>query len=128
MSQVLSLFEYIHYRVYRFFKEKGDNVPEFKGTLILSLIQFFTLIDIFFIIQLIYRFPIPSKFAFLPLLIGLGVFDWYLYEKNFDAEKVEMKWRESKSKREFKGWLIGIYLLISLIFPIILGVLEHNSK
>jgi hypothetical protein len=72
--KILSLFEYIHYRVYGFFKEKGDNVPEFKGTLILSLMQFLTVINIVFIIQLIYNFSIPSKFAFLPLLLTSSVF------------------------------------------------------
>jgi hypothetical protein len=128
MNKILSLFEYIHYRGYRFFKEKGDNVPEFKGTLILSLMQFLTLINIVFIVQLIHNFPIPSKFVFLPLLVGIGAIDWYLYERNFDAEKVELKWKEGKRKRALNGWLIGIYFLISLLFPVTIGVLEHNLK
>jgi hypothetical protein len=48
--------------------------------------QFLTLINIVFIVQLIHIFTIPSKFVFLPLLVVIGAIDWYLYELNFDAE------------------------------------------
>lgn len=125
---MILLFEYIHYRIYLFFKEKGDNVPLFTGTLILSLMQFLTIINIMFIIELIHEFPIPSKFAFLPLLVGLGVFNWYQYERNFDEQRIEKKWKENVNKRIRNGWLIAVYLLVSFLFPVTLGVLEHNMK
>ena len=123
MNKVISLFEYIHYRIFLFFKGREDNISEFTATLVLSLMQFLTIINIIFIVQLIHDFPIPSKFAFLPLLIVLGIVNWYLYERNFDAEKVERKWEEEDvEKRKRTDWLIGIYILVSFLFPMLLGI------
>lgn len=31
-----------------------------------------------------------------------------------------------KMKKIRNGWLIGIYLLILFLFPVTLGILEHN--
>lgn len=123
----MNLFDYIYYRIYSFFLSRKDNVPETTGWMLLSLMQFLTIIDTIFIIELIYSFPIPSKFAFLPLLIVLGIFNWYQYERNFDKKGFEMKWKDEEEKKKIRnGWLIGIYLLISFLFPVTLGILEHN--
>lgn len=126
---MLKLFDYIYYRIYRFFKEKGHGTPETVGSSLLSLMQFLTIVDIIFILELIYGFPIPSKFAFLPLLIALGAWNWYQYERNFDTKGYEMKWKDEEEKKKIKnGWLIAIYLLISFLFPIVLGILKHNLQ
>jgi len=129
MGKALSLFEYIHYRVYRFFKEKGDNVPEFKGTMVLSLIQSFTIMDIMVGVKLIHDYPFPSKFWFLPLIIVAGIVNWYLYEREFDAEKIQSRWgNEPSTKRIKNGWLISLYLLVVLLIPPVYGYLHVNAK
>ena len=33
---MLLLIDYVYLRIYQFFKDRGDNVSEFNGTLILS--------------------------------------------------------------------------------------------
>jgi energy-coupling factor transporter transmembrane protein EcfT len=123
------LFGYIHYRVYLFFKEKGDNVPEFKGTLILSLIQCFTIIDVMVIIKTIRDYSFPSIVTFLPLLIVTGFVNWFLYERNFDAEKIERRWKhESPAQRIRNGWLIGVYIFVSFLVPVVYGYLKMNLQ
>jgi hypothetical protein len=127
MSTIVSLFDYIHYRIYQFFKERGDNVPEWKGTLILSLMQSFTVIDVMVIVKIIHDYSFPSKFAFLPLLIVAGAINWYRYERNFDGEKLENRWKDEATQvRKRNGWFIGLYLLASFLIPAAYGYLKHN--
>jgi uncharacterized membrane protein len=78
---------------------------------------------------IIHDYPFPNKFAFLPLLVILGIINWYLYERNFDAEKVKRQWEEeSTEKRTRNGWLIGMYLMVSFLIPVVYGILKHNLK
>ncbi|MDN4167082.1 hypothetical protein QWY31_16345 [Cytophagales bacterium LB-30] len=128
MSKIMLLFQYIHYRFYDFFRDRGDDTPEFTATLVLSLLQFLTLIDIVFAIQLLYYFPLPSKLYFLPLLLGIPVLNWFRFEKSFDIVELDEKWRREKfKKRLINGWLILIYLLLVLLFPVVLGILYPAS-
>lgn len=127
MNQLLLLFEYIHYRVYKFFEGKGDNISEFTATLVLSIIQCLTLLDILVITRIFYEFPLPEKIFILPIIFISGAINWYLYERNFDIEKLENRWGgEDKKKQIRNGWLIGLYLLLSFLVPVISGILEHN--
>jgi hypothetical protein len=129
MNKLLSLFDYIHYRIYDFSKERGDNAPETNGTLILTLLQCFTILDLMVVVQIIHDYPFPNKFAFLPLLAILGVVNWYRYERNFDAQNVESKWHnEDKRRRVKKGWILGIYMLITFLTPPVYGYLKVNLK
>ncbi|SMG11504.1 hypothetical protein SAMN05661096_00413 [Marivirga sericea] len=124
---MMELSNYIYYRIYGFFLSRKDNVPETTGWMLLSLMQFLTIVDIIFIMELIYSFPIPSKYGFLPLLIVLGVFNWYRYEHKFQIESFDEQWKDEEEKKKIRnGWLIGMYLLISLLFPVVLGILDHN--
>jgi hypothetical protein len=126
---MISLFGYIHYRVYLFFKEKGDNAPEFKGTLILSLIECFTIMNVMVIVKIIHDYPFPDKLAFLPLLIVTGVLNWYKYKRDFDADKIERRWKnEAPSMRIRNGWLIGAYIVVSFLIPVIYGYLKINLE
>lgn len=130
MSNILSLFDYVYYRVYRSFKMRGDNVPDTKGSLILSLMQFLAILDILIAIKFVHDFSLPSKLAFfLPLLVIIGVVNWYRYERDFDIEKLEVKWKnEDQRKRIINGCFIGLYLLISFLIPAVYGYLKYNLK
>lgn len=126
---MISFFDYIFYRIYKFSKEKGDFAPETNGSLILSLIQFFTVLDIIVFIRLFYQFPLPDKLFVLPVIIGLGVLNWYRYERKIDIEQLACRWKdEEQSKRTRNGWLIGIYLVVALLIPAVYGYLHVNAK
>lgn len=129
MKLGLSLFDYIFYRIYGFFKEKGDNVPETKGSLLLSLMQFLTILDVMVFVKVIYDYPFPTKYYFLPLLILLGVINWFRYERDFDIDMLDKQWKdEVKEKRLRNGWLIGLYFLTSFLIPALYGYLHVNIK
>lgn len=129
MNKMLTAFDYIHYRIYKFSKERGDNAPETNGTLILSLMQCFTVLDIMVLVQIIHDYDFPNKFAFLPLLVVVGVFNWMRYERNFDAKNVEDRWKNETTRQQIKnGWLIGLYMLVTFLTPPVYGYLKVNLK
>lgn len=129
MSKVISVFDYVHFRIYNFSKQKGDSSPETNGTLILTLLQCFTILDLMIAVQIIHDYPFPSKYAFLPLLAIVGIVNWYRYERNFDAQKIEGKWQsEGKKNRVRNGWLIAVYMLIAFLIPPLYGYLKINLK
>jgi hypothetical protein len=120
------LFDYIFYRLYKFFETRGDT-PQTSASLIVSLIQFFTLLDLLFIGKFIHDFPIPSKYYFLPIIIGLGIINWYRYERNFSIDTFNKSWENEHPKTKVRnGWLIGLYLGISFLIPVSYGILKYN--
>lgn len=98
MRNILSLFDYTYYRTYKFFKERGDSISEFSATLVLSLMQFLIVIDIMFIVKMVHDYDFPNKFAFLPLLVVIGIINWYRYERNLDIEKLAYQWKDRGEK------------------------------
>lgn len=129
MNRLQSFFDYIFYRIYKFSKERGDSAPETNGTLLLSLMQFLTLLDIIVFVRIAYPFPLPGKIYIIPLIALPAIINWLRYERNFDMEKLHLKWKdEDKTKKVRNGWLMGIYLVVSFLIPAIHGYLEHNLK
>lgn len=130
MKKLLLLAEYVHYRIYKFFHSRGDNIPEFKATLLLSTMQAITLVDIDVFVELFFNYTFfSSKFIVLiPGVIFVG-FNWYRYERNFDINQLDAKWKdEEHGKKVRNGWLMGLYLLISFLIPPVYGYLKHNLK
>lgn len=126
---MMVLFDYIFYRIYKFSKEKGDFAPETNGSLILSVVQLFTLLDILVFVRVAYQFPLPDKLFVLPVIIGLGLLNWYRYERRIDIGQLTSQWEdEERSKRTRNGWLIGIYLVVALLIPAVYGYLHVNAK
>lgn len=121
------IFDYTFYRIYAYFKSKNDNMPETKGSFILSLIQFLTILDLMTLAQLFYSFENPPKYYALIVLLLFGIINWYIYEHNFDEEKYDKQWEnENKTQKTKRGWLVVIYLLGSFLLPVIYGILKHN--
>lgn len=92
MRKALSFFDYIYFRIFKFFKEKGDSVPEFSAVLVLSIVQSLTILDCVVLIRMLYPFRLPDKIIVLPVIVGIGVMNWYRYEHNLDIEKLAYRW------------------------------------
>ena len=125
----MKIFDYIFFRVFYFFKAKNDFSPETKGSLIVSLIQCFTFLLLFDIGILIFDYSMfTSKWQALPLILLVGIFNWYRYEKNFDLEELEAKWPdEDHNKRIIRGFLIIIYLIVSAAIPVLRGMAANGQ-
>lgn len=120
------LFDYIFYRVYKTY-QKRDNNPEIYASGILSVIQFFTLLSFLAIIRMVYDFPIPNKYLILPLIVLLIGINWFRYERNLNIEELDSRWKEEDpTQTRKKGWLIILYVVVSILFPIMYGILKHN--
>ena len=129
MRKVVSFFDYTYFRIYKFFEGKGDNIPDTKGSMILSLIQFFILLDILVIVRIGLDFTPPEKVFILPVIVIIGLINWYKYEKGNVIDEFEAKWRnERKEQRINKGRLIVFIMIFSFLLPVIHGILEHNLK
>lgn len=126
---LLNIFDYFFFRIYKFFKEKGDNVPETKGSLILSLAQFLALLDLILIGRILFDYPLPStKYAFLPIIILIGGVNWYRYEKRIQPEQFINRWEnEEKSRSNRNGLIIVVYLILSAAFPALYGMATNGQ-
>jgi uncharacterized membrane-anchored protein len=129
MKNIRTLFDYIFYRVFSFFRDKGDNSPETKGVLILSMIQFLTFLDVVVFIRIIYPFSLPDTLFIIPLVVLPAVVNWFRYERDFDIKSFDDKWEnEGQKEKNRKGWWICLHLLASFLIPAVHGYMEHNLR
>lgn len=123
-------FDYIFYRVCDFYKKKKDSTAEFTSSLIISLLQFFTIVDAFVFVRIIWEYPIPenfTKFWTLLLLIPLQALSWNKYIRIRKYRIYRKMWKdENIQKKRIKGILIVIYLIFSILIPILYGLIRHN--
>jgi hypothetical protein len=118
---MLRIFDYIFLRVYDYFSGKRDPVPETKGTVIVSLMQYCTVLDCLVVVRIIYPFPWPNTFYVFAILIPILVINAFHYE-NMDIQKVRLKWGNEEEKvRVRNGWIISLYVVASALIPIVYG-------
>jgi hypothetical protein len=123
---MVTFFDYIFYRLFKFY-QKRDGTPAIYASGVLSVVQFFILLSGLAAIRLFIDFPIPQKYFIIPIIVILIAINWKKYERNLDIEKFEEKWKaEDVVKRRRNGWLIVALIVISITFPIAIGVLKHN--
>jgi hypothetical protein len=126
---MMHFFDYIFYRIYKFSKAKGDNAPETNGSLLLSLMQFLSVIDIMIAVKIVHEYSFPPKFYFLIPLVLIAFLNWVRYERNFGIDKFDERWGNEDSFRRMRnGWFIGLYLVISFLIPVVYGYLHVNLK
>jgi magnesium-transporting ATPase (P-type) len=126
----MNLYDYLFYRIADWYKKKKDSAAESTGMLLVSLIQFFTLFDMFVIFRWFWEFPLPqniNKYWALPILIIIPIVNWYRYVKPRMYREYRKKWRqEDINKRRKKGWLLVLYLITCMLIPIMTGFVKHN--
>lgn len=87
--------------------------------------QFLIVIDIMF---MIHDYHIPNKFSFLPLLVVIGIINWYRYGRNLDIKKLRINGKMKMKKKKVKnGWFIGLCLLISFLIPMSTWIFRTQS-
>jgi len=126
----MTVFDYIFYRTYMYYRRKRDSGAASAASSVVSLFQCFFVIDIFVIVRVFYEYSIPSnfnKFWGLALFIPIGIFNWKRYEKNLDSKQLRKRWNEEDKKEKIVyGRLIVTILIILLLVPVLYGVIRHN--
>lgn len=127
---IMKFFNYTFYRVCDFYKKKKDSSAEFTSSLIVSLIQFFAIIDLLILIRVFWEYPIPahfSKYWFVPILILIPIINWYKYVKPKKYIAYRKLWKDEHFiKKRKNGWKIIFYLVFSILIPILYGWIRHN--
>lgn len=125
----MKVFDYIFLRIYLFFKAKKDFAPERNGSLIVSLLQFLTILSLYLIGQEIFGYlMLTSKWQALPLMLVIGIFNWYRYEKQLNLEDLQEKWKDESSRdKTARGFLIVIYLIVSAAIPVLRGMATNGQ-
>ena len=123
------LFDYVFYRLFLFFKSRGDDPAGTSALLTLSLMQCLTLLDVVLLGKVFFIFSFPPKAYFAVVLIGVAAWNWYKYNHKVELVDLEQKWKsESPAVQSAYGWGIGLYLLACFSVPIVYGYVTHNLK
>ena len=128
MRLIITMYDYIYYRCFIFFKAKNDSNPALMAELVLTVLigcQIFTLLT--FGSFWLFDFPMIQKWQILVGEISLYYGIRYRYKKAVDFKDLEVKWKnEPKDIKNERGGGILLLILFSMFFPILVGYLRHN--
>ena len=92
--------------------------------------QFFTILDLLILIRIFWEYPIPdhfSKYWLLPIIILIPIINWYKYVKPKKYIDYRKLWKdEHLIKKRKNGWRVIFYLGISLLIPLLYGLIRYN--
>lgn len=127
---IMKFFNYSYYRFCDFYKKKKDSSAEMTGAIIVSIIQCFFIIDSFILLRIIWEYPIHEKFSkfwFLPIYAIILLFNWNTYVKPKKYREYRTIWKdEEKAQRRKNGLYVVLCLVISILIPILYGLIKHN--
>lgn len=127
---MIKTYDYIFYRVCSFYRKKKDLSPEASGWVLNAVLQSFTILDFFIIARVLYEYPIPenfNKFWALPLIAVSLVINWHRYEKKITYNELRKIWNdEDKIIKKRRGWMIIFYFVVSILIPILYGLIKEN--
>jgi hypothetical protein len=130
IKKLMNWFDYVYYRVYVAYAKK-DPDPGIYAPAIVTLCQFLN----FFIIDTICEYFThtymaaqlgkPILLVLLFALLGLNHRRYGRYGQSYP--KFHAIWKdEPKDVRHKRGWWVMIYILASVLFPIVYGFIRHN--
>ncbi|SEL95102.1 hypothetical protein SAMN05421740_11511 [Parapedobacter koreensis] len=126
----MDIFDYIFYRVASFYKKRKDLSPETAASMIVALMQFFLILDLFALFRVFYEYDFPNgfnKFWALPVIASIGVINWFRYEKGNLYPKLRKKWKdEDDNQKRKRGKLIVMGIVLVLSIPVLYGLIRHN--
>lgn len=132
MNFFFNFHDYIFYRAYSFFHKSNDVIADEKATNLVVTLQCAVVINLFFIIRLVFDFEINRQYYNkwlwgLPLVLLIGIYNHIRYKKRFKRDnylKFHSLWRdEIKFEKARNGWLIIAYILFTIVFmPVLYAV------
>lgn len=120
MQRLLALSDYLFYRISNFFRNHGDKVSNTSALSILSILEFFTLLDLLAIVQITFDLPNPPKIYALGVAVILLFINLKRYETELILKKIKNKWVDEKiSIRRRNDILIVSYMILSILSPLV---------
>ena len=120
---MVNFFDYLYYRICKFYYKNGGSNPKITALVILALIHFFNLLSLLAIVRWIIDIKIEiNKLYAIPIILLILVIDGLRYNKyNYDV--LNNKWADEKlGKKIKKGYLVISYVFFSIIACFILGI------
>jgi hypothetical protein len=104
-------FDYVFYRICNFY-QNYDKDPDLMAWGVLSLVQGFMLLNIFWMISFLYHFPVKTNAVIVLILLPLGL-NLRKYVINSCYAKLKDRWKdENSAKNRIRGWLVIIFIFI----------------
>jgi ABC-type amino acid transport system permease subunit len=132
IKKMMIWFDYVYYRVYVAYQKRKEPDPYMYATSIVALCQCLN----FFIIDTIFKYFTnmyitallgkPILVIIMFIVLGLN-YRRYDHNNKRSYRKFHSIWKnEPKDVRHKRGWLVMIYILASVLFPIVYGFIKHN--
>ena len=122
-------FDYVYYRICKFYRGTKDTSPEFAAVCVVTLLEALNLIFLTgFCAQLVHYYFNPNKIiSILILLIWLILNALHYNRINYDI--LNERWGYEGSKiRSMRGVLVLFYVLISIFAVITLVIWRARTK
>ena len=120
--KMFNFFDYLFYRICRYYEKHKEDSPMFSGIALLSLIQSVNLFILYGVICLIFNYrPSHIKLIAIGTCFFLVLFNGFRYYK-FTYPILKEKWQneEPKIQKRKKRFLIA-YIVLILILTFILS-------
>lgn len=126
----MKIVDYIFFRISDYYKKKGNSAAIVFASNAISVLQCFLILDVLVIARIFYEYPIPSNFSkywALPLIMVVGTFNWYRYERKPRYQEFRKLWKdEAALEKKRNGRAIVIFMSVTLITPVLYGFFKHN--
>lgn len=127
MKAMLKKLDYVFYRSYNVYVKRKDSTPIFMGCLVLVLLLCFSLLCLFSITTVIFRYEINiPKIILLGGIITFLILFWKRYSNGYYITLMEIYKDEDLILKRKRGWWIVMYLILVLSIPICIGYMRHN--
>lgn len=123
----MATFDYVFYRLYKFYIGQGSSVTHTYASSLVTVLQTFMVLLFYALLSLFIEVSTFNKLYIFLVAVPLFIINWYRYERDFDIQKYEERWGdEPKAERRKKRWLIVLWFVIAILIPVGIGILRNN--
>jgi len=122
---MLSFFDYLFYRFYKYYLAKRNPTSELMATIMLSLVQLFVILDLFILSKVLFATSLPSKVVTLVIAAVVYAINWFRYEREPRVDLIQRYKDRGVTKEKTIGLYIKIVFGVIVSFPVIFGLLKN---
>jgi hypothetical protein len=128
---MLKKFDYLFYRVSKYYHDHNRSSPEFTAVAMVTLVQTLNLLTFLSFLDLILHkklFANQLKLLIIAVFTILFVFNIIRYNK-FDYDSLKEKWeREGSDRKKRHARIVVIYLLLSFVICFVTAIYLGSKK